>query len=102
MQIIQAVRSRIDEEQHDACEYAKLALEYKEKRRSLADIFYALSQDEMRHAMSLHNEITQIIREYHEEHGDPPANMQAVYDYRHEKDIEKHEQIKRYQAMYRD
>ena len=102
MKIIELISDKIDEEIHDACEYAKLALEYKATERGTADTFYSLSQDEMRHSMILHNEVTKLIEEYRKTNGEPPADMQAVYDYLHRKSIEKAEKDKRYQAMYKD
>ena len=100
MKIIQAVTDHINEEIHDACTYAKMALEYKDQYRSLADVFFALSQEEMRHSTILHNEVVKLIADYRQQHGEPPAEMLAVYDYLHKKSIEKAEEVKRYQQMY--
>ena len=102
MTIIKTLHGKIDEEIHDACDYAKLALEHKDAHRALADVFYTLSLDEVRHSMMLHNEVVKLIEEYRKEHGDPPEGMQAVYDYLHQQSIEKSEKVKRYQAMYKE
>lgn len=102
MLLIKTLEGKINEELHDACDYAKLALEHKDAHRPLADVFYTLSMDEMRHSMMLHQEVVRIIDEYRKAHGDPPAAMQALYDYLHELSIEKAEKVKRYQAMYKE
>ena len=100
MQIIKTISAKINEELHDACEYAKLALKEKDQHRHLAEALYTLSQDEMRHAMLLHGEVTLLIEEYRRTNGDPPEAMQAVYDYLHEESVEKAERVKRYQSMW--
>ena len=102
MLLIKVIEGKIGDELHDACEYAKLALEHKDTHRTLADVFYTLSQDEMRHSMMLHQEVVRVIEEYRKAHGDPPPAMQALYDYLHELSIEKSETVKRYQAMYKE
>ena len=102
MLLIKTLKGKISEELHDACEYAKLALEHKDERRQLADVFYTLSLDEVRHSMMLHQEVVRVIDEYRKANGDPPPAMQALYDYLHELNIEKMEKVKRYQAMYKE
>jgi len=100
VKIIQVVTDHINDELEDACAYAELAIEHKAEYRSLAETFYSLSNDEMKHSMALHNEVVKLIEDYRREHGDPPENMMAVYDYLHKKSIEKAEKVKRYQQLY--
>lgn len=101
MKLIEKLSEMIDEEIEDAGKYAKCALKYKEENPALSKTFYDLSTDEMRHMTLLHDEVARIIAQYRKENGEPPTAMLAVYDYLHEKQIEKAKEVKDYQSMYR-
>ena len=101
MTIIKKVCEMIDEELEGACHYVKCALKYKEEYPGLSKTFYELSGDEMEHVSSLHNEIVKLIEAYRRENGEPPENMLAVYDYLHERQIEKANKVRMYQDQYK-
>lgn len=101
MKLIEKLSEMIEEEIEDAEKYAKCALKYKDIDSVLAKTFFDLSTDEMRHMNLLHEEVARIIAQYRKEHGEPPTAMQSVYDYLHEKQIEKAKDVRDYQAMYR-
>ena len=101
MEIIKKLSDMISGELEDAEHYAKCALKYKDDRPSLSRLFYQLSQEEMDHMGRLHEAVVGIIKEYREENGEPPASMQAVYDYLHEKQIEEAAEVKKYLDMYK-
>ena len=100
MRLIMKLSDRINEEIADAKWYAKHAIKFKSKHRSLADAMFQISQEEIRHAQMLHGEVTNIINEYRAIHGDPPEVMQQLYDYYHEQSIAAMDEAKNLQQMY--
>lgn len=101
MEVIKKVSDMMCDELHGAKCYVKSAILYKNEYPSLAKIMYEHSFDEMDHMTSLHDEVVKLIEAYRREHGEPPADMQAVYDYIHEQLIEKANKIKMYQEQYK-
>ena len=102
MKLIQELEEKIEDEIHDIKEYAKMAIEVKEKHPSLAQTLYTISTQEANHQAMLHAEVVKLIEEHRKMHGEPPAAMLAVYDYLHKKHIEKMAEARRYQEAYRD
>lgn len=101
MKIIEKLCDMISEEIDDAEKYAKCALKHKDDYPDLAQTFYKLSNEEMDHMNALHKNVVSIIEDYRREKGEPPANMLAVYDYLHEKQIEHAAEVRSLQAMFR-
>lgn len=102
MKIIETLSNKIEEEVCDAKSYVTMAMEVKEEYPELSRTLYNISTQEMEHMNLLHGEVTQIIRRYRETQGEPPADMMAVYDYLHKKQIEKSLEVKTLQAMYKE
>ena len=102
MKLIENLSDMIAEELDGAKHYIKCSLKHKDEHRSLAETLYNISLDEMRHMNLLHSEVVKLIEQYRREKGDPPADMLAVYDYLHNKEIEKAGEIKAMQTMYKD
>jgi signal recognition particle subunit SRP54 len=80
---------------------AKEAIKHKEDHPTLAKVFYDISLEEVNHIERLHGEVVRLIAEHRREHGEPPAAMMAVYEYLHEKHIDKLNKIKTYQMQFR-
>ena len=101
MKIIKKISEMIEEELEGAEEYAKCAAKYKESDPALSKTFYDISLQEMEHVNKLHGEVVKLIETYRKEKGEPPAAMLAVYDYLHERQIEKANTIKACQSQYK-
>ena len=101
MKLIEKLSDMIEDEIADAKKYARCALNNKEDRPELANTFYQLSLDEMHHMQMLHDQVTRIIADYRKENGEPPAAMLTLYNYLHERHIEKATGVKAMQAMFK-
>lgn len=103
MKIIEKLSERIEDELHDSEKYIECALKWKENDNDvlLAKMYYDLSIDELKHSTMLHDNIVRLINELIQTGTEVPSDMKAVYDYLHEKQIEKSNSIKVMQAMYR-
>lgn len=91
----------IEEELEGAEHYAKCAVKHRDDHPTLAKTFYDISTDEMRHVGLLHGEVVAIIEEHRRTHGEPPAAMLAVWDYLHDKHIDKSNEARMLQSQYR-
>lgn len=101
MEKIKKLEKYINEEICDAKKYIECALAEKDEDRNLADVFYDLSQQEVKHADMLHKQVVELIDDYKQKNGTPPENMMAVYEYLHEQEIEMLKEVKMMQQMYK-
>ena len=100
MKVIKQLTEYIEEDICDSEKYALMAMKLKESYPEVANVLYMLSLEEMKHMQLLHEQVTKVIAEYKRTSGDPPVNMQAVYDFLHEKYIGEAKEIKILQDMY--
>lgn len=101
MKIIEKLSEYIDEEINDAMKYAKCANMYKDENAALADMFIRLAEEEMKHMMTLHNQVVIIIEDYRRKNGEPPEAMKTVYDILHRRHIDKAAEAKAAISMYK-
>ena len=101
MKIIKCLADKIEDELQDAEAYIELAQKWKQEEPETAELFYQLSEEELVHMGRLHEEAERMIEEYRKENGEPPEGMKVLYDYLHEKHIEKATQIRVKQGMYK-
>lgn len=94
MKIIKELCCDIEEEVCDAENYAREAVLEKDQHPALARTYHQLAEEELGHADRLHTQVVSLIDEYKRNNGAPPEAMQAVYDYLHERQIEKVARVK--------
>lgn len=102
MKLIKELEEQIEEEIHDIKKYAKMAAAVKHDHPGLAQVLYTISTQEDTHQAALHTEVVKIIQEYRKTHGEPPAAMMAVYEFMHNRHIEKLAEARHYQEVYKD
>lgn len=101
MIVIKELIEKMDDELEGASSYIDMAHKYKESDKVLADIFYTKSLEEFKHHDDLHAQIVRIIQAYRLKNGEPPKEMQAIYDWEHKKAIEKAKDVKIRQELYK-
>lgn len=99
MKEIKKISEQIDEELQDAEKYLKCAEKYKAGNPVLAEVYYNLSLEEMKHVTMLHEAGVRLINEYSATNP-IPEGMQAIYDYLHERHIKWASKIKSRQEAY--
>lgn len=102
MKLIKELEEKIEDEIHDIKEYAEMASELKAEYPGLAQVLYTISTQEDSHQAALHSEVVKLIEEYRRNYGEPPAPMKAIYEYMHERHIEKLAEARRYQDIYKN
>lgn len=100
MQIIKKLEEMIEDEIHDVKKYAKMAAELKDEYPGLAQTLFSISTQEETHQAALHAEVVKIIQEHRKTKGEPPATMMAVYEYIHNRHVEKMAEARRYQELF--
>ena len=91
------IECALDKAEH----YAKQAILLKSKFPSLSQRYLAASNMMMDIMNGLHSDIVTIINDYRKTNGEPPAPMMAMYDYMHERFIEKAAAVKNLQELYK-
>ena len=55
----------------------------------------------MTHVDMLHKQVAEIIMDYKRKNGEPPAVMEALYEYLHKRHVAKASEITNMQNMYK-
>ena len=100
MKIIKCLSENIECTLDAAEDNIKNAVRYKEEFPLAAKAFYNQSVLLMDSLKGQHDAVTAIINEYRKTKGDPPAPMMAIYNYMHERHMNKAAAIKNLQDMY--
>lgn len=100
MQVIKCLSENIESTLDAAEENIKKAIMYKEEFPVAAKAFYNQSVTLMDSIKGQHDAVVNIIETYRKENGEPPAPMMAIYNYMHERHINKAAAIKNLQDMY--
>ena len=102
MKIIKKLCELIDEELEDSEKYARLALKYKDEDTAMAEMFYSLSLDELKHMNTLHNAAVKTVNSIDAKDDPRTEGMKIAYDLLHEQAIEKTKGVQVLQSMYRE
>lgn len=97
-ELVEAIEDEIDY----ANRKMNFAFKYKDFDPNRADFEYGLSVDAVGRINALHNKVVEKIAEYRKESGEPPAAMQTLYDWEHQKAIKRVKELKTLQQMYRE
>lgn len=101
MKIIKTLVEDIRDEMKSAEHYAKLALQYKQDDKVLAESYAKMAEAELGHVDALHVQAARLIKEQKAAGIQPPVSMQAVWDWEHEKMVDHVARIKMMLNMFR-
>lgn len=100
MKIIKELSKDIEKELDIAEDYARKAIQHKINFPDVAKAYLSISNSHMDMMNILHGQVVNIITAYRKTDGEPPAPMMAVYDYLHERFMEKAAAIKNLQSLF--
>lgn len=100
MKIIKMLVEQIEDEACGAEEYAKLAMQYKEEDKLLADNYAKMAEVELQHVDLLHAQVVRIIKAWQAKGNETPPAMEVLYEWGHQKSIDHIARIKVMLNMY--
>lgn len=101
MKVIKEIVEMIEDEACSAEEYAKFAVQYKDEDKVLADTYAKLAETELQHVDLLHAQVVRIIKAWQAKGNETPHDMEIIYQWRHDKEIQKIKEIKILLSLYR-
>ena len=94
MRKIKIIVEQIGEELEGAETYAKYAAKLKDTDKDLAAVYRDLASAELSHVDKLHEQVVRAIATEKSKGTDVPAAMQAVWDWEHDKMVDRTARIK--------
>lgn len=101
MKQIKTIVKDIKEEVSGATHYAKLATQYKDTDKALADAYYSMANQELAHVDLLHAQAVRMIKAYQATGKEVPVAVQAVWDFEHEMQVDDVSKVKTLLSMYK-
>lgn len=93
MKKIEQLSDYIDEELDDAMKYARCSIQ-NDDDAELSKTYKSLSNEELGHAMRLHEQVVRLIKDYRDKNGEPPQRMIDRYEYIHERQMKKYSDVR--------
>ena len=101
MERLKLLFSLIDDELADSMKYGEKAMHYKDTDPAMAELFYSLSLEELKHKSMLHNQLVKEMQSCIEEDPDKEITINAIYDVLNERQVEWENSIRMYHSTYR-
>ena len=101
MKVIKQIVEDIEDELEGAEHYAKLATQYRDTDKQLADNYARMAQTELGHVNDLHDQVKRIVKEQNENGIETPESMQSVWTWEHNKMIDTSVRIKTLIDVYK-
>ena len=101
MKIIKNMSKDIEYVLDKAEEYARNAILLKNDYPTIAQRYWTYSGTYLDIMSGLHDEIVNLINIYRKTEGEPPAPMMAIYNYLHEREMNKAVAVKKLQEMFK-
>lgn len=89
------------DEIRDAKRYAKLALEYRDTDKDLADLYYRLSGEELDHANRLHVQVVRLLDTQQRIGTNGVDVNKAIYEHLRKRNVENISEVGVLQALYK-
>lgn len=100
MKIIKMLSEQILDEADGAAQYAKLAIQYKDEDKVLADNYAKMAEVELQHVDALHAQVVRIIKAWQAKGNETPPAMDVLYQWQHEMQIDHVARVRTLLNMY--
>ena len=94
MRMIKKLAGQIEEEIDDAMKYARCAASHKDSDPELSRMWAELSEQELKHMNRLHDAVVTLIDRVRNEGAEVPVGMMEMYEYIHERNIERAAEVR--------